>query len=80
MSTVGTPTVVEAATLCADIMEQAGAGELDPQFFRGHGGDMIVTPKDIDTHVEDIARVVGYAINMCLHDGYTVEDITNFLS
>ena len=77
---VGVPTVVEAATLCADIMEEAGAGELDPQLFRSYGGDMIVTPNDIDTHVEDISHVVGYAINMCLHDGFSVEDIADFLS
>jgi spore protease len=77
---LGVPTVVDAATLCADIMETAGAGECDPDTLRAHGGEMIVTPKDIDTHVRDIARVVGYAINMSLHDGFSVEDITDFLS
>ncbi len=77
---VGVPTVVDAATLCADLLEEAGHGEIDPQSLQGHGGKMIVTPKEIDTHVEDIARAVGYAINMSLHDGFSVAEITDFLS
>ncbi len=77
---VGVPTVVDVATLCADMAEEANLPELDPALLRGHGGDMIVTPKEIDTQVRDMARVVGYAINICLHDGISVSDVTGFLS
>jgi spore protease len=77
---VGVPTVVDAATMAADLIEQAGIAEIDPEILKKFGNGMIVTPKEIDSHVNDVARVVGYAINMCMHPELSVEDITNFLS
>ena len=52
---VGVPTIVDAATLAADLMESAGMGEIDPEIF-GKGGDMIVTPKEIDVYMDDISK------------------------
>ena len=43
------------ATLAADLMESAGMGEIDPEIF-GKGGDMIVTPKEIDVYMDDISK------------------------
>jgi len=77
---VGIPTVVDAATMAADLIEQAGIAEIDPGILEKYGNGLIVTPKEIDSQVNDVARVVGYAINMCLHTDLSVEDITNFLS
>jgi len=80
VTAIGVPTVVDAATLAADLAEQAGATWVDPEDFEQFGGDMIVTPKEIDSIVNDIAKFVGYALNLALHSGVTVEDITMFLS
>ncbi|MBQ6539603.1 MAG: GPR endopeptidase [Oscillospiraceae bacterium] len=77
---VGVPTVVDAGTLAADLSRQAGVNYLPPEDYRQFGGDMIVTPKDIDAKVGDIAKLVGYSINLALHDGLTVDDINMFLS
>ena len=41
---------------------------------------MVVTPKDIDVHVSDMAKIIGYGINLALQEGLTVEDIDLFLS
>ena len=41
---------------------------------------MIVTPKDIDTQVHDLAKVIGYGINLALHTGLTIGDVELFLS
>ncbi len=68
---VGVPTVVDAATLAAEY----GADPRDP----GAAADMIVTPRDIDRSVHDLAKLIGYAIDLALHDGLTVEDIDLFL-
>lgn len=76
---VGVPTVVDAATLAADMAEEAGAGALDEEALRRHEGSMIVTPKEIDANVNDISRIIAYGINLALHDGLTVEDIDMFL-
>lgn len=77
---IGVPTVVDAGTLAADIAEEAGAASLDPGALKPFGGDMIVTPKEIDTQVRDISKVIGYGINLALQDGLTVEDVSSFLS
>ena len=69
---VGVPTVVDARTLCADL---SGA-EIDlPE-----DTELFVTPRDIDTRVRDSARLVGYAIDLALHDALTIEDIDMFLA
>lgn len=72
---VGVPTVVDAATLAADIARESGAGELDAEALGRIAGSMIVTPKDIDANVADISKLVGYGINLALHPGLTVEDV-----
>ena len=77
---MGVPTVVDAATLAADLMETAGMGEKSPDEFGKSGREMIVTPKEIDVYIEDISKLLGYSINMALHEGLTQDDVTMFLS
>lgn len=75
---VGVPTVVDAATLTVDLAARAGADLENADF--GEAGGMIVTPRDIDKNVRDIAKLIGYGLNLALHDGLTVEDVDMFLS
>lgn len=56
---IGVPTVVDAAAF-SDSPDAAG---------------MFVTPRDIDASVRDVAKLIGYGINLALHDGLTVADI-----
>ena len=72
---VGVPTVVDAATLCADVLAEAGRGELDPQALGDAGQGIIVTPRDIDSGVADLARVLGYGISLALQPGLELEDV-----
>jgi spore protease len=73
---IGVPTVVDAATLAADLARRAGA-ELDSEALPAPG--MIVTPRDIDRSAHDAAKLVGYALDLALHPGLTVEDIDMLL-
>jgi spore protease len=41
---------------------------------------MLVTPKDIDSQVSDLAKVIGYGIGLALHPGLRVEDLDLLLS
>ena len=77
---LGVPTVVDGATLALDILEEAGRDDLDPAALRGAGGDLMVTPRDIDQRVKDMAKVIGFAIDLALHPHLTVEDVELFLS
>lgn len=77
---VGVPTVVDGATLALDILEEAGRDDLDPAALRGVGGSLMVTPRDIDQRVKDMAKVIGFGIDLALHPRLSVEDVELFLS
>lgn len=77
---IGIPTVVDAGTLAYDLVSQAGISSLSPEDFSSYGGDMIVTPRDIDKTAADMAKLLGYGINLALHDNLDIDDITMFLS
>ena len=77
---IGVPTVVDAATLCADVLAEAGRDDLDPDALRRAGSGVIVTPKEIDSHVADISKVIGFGVTLALQTGLTVQDVEMFLS
>ena len=56
---LGVPTVVDAALFS------------DAEAAKG----MFVTPRDIDEAVRSLAKLLGYAINLALHDGLTIADV-----
>lgn len=72
---MGVPTVVDAATLAMDLLGR----EEPPELARGVE-NLMVTPRDIDAQVADLSKVIGFGINLALHDGLTVEDVELFLS
>ena len=71
---IGVPTVVDAATLAADLLDKPEPPDL------GTGKDFLVTPKDIDSQVKDLSKVIGYGINLALQPGLTIEDLDLLLS
>ncbi len=75
---IGVPTVVDAATLTADVLEEAGAAEVDPEALRGYDENVFVTPRDIDAQVKEMGRILGYGINFALQN-LNVEEITALL-
>lgn len=75
---VGVPTVVDAATLSYELAGTAGL-DVSQQSLDALAG-MIVTPRDIDKNVADISKLIGYALNLALHDNLTIEDVDMFLS
>lgn len=75
---LGVPTVVDAATLTLDMARDAGA-ELDAERLRGQSGRMIVTPREIDSAVANISRLMGYGIDLAVHRGLEVRDVDMFL-
>ncbi len=78
---IGVPTVVLASTISQDtvslIVEQTGLYaekdrmmRLAEQVLQEEFGPMIVTPKEIDTIVADMAGILAEGINLCLHRRY----------
>ena len=72
VTSIGVPTVVDARILCADLGGGAPEG--------GDAEGFYVTPRDIDRRVRDAAKLVGYAVNLALHDGLTAADVDMYLS
>ena len=76
---IGVPTVVDGATLAADLLEESGVTEVDQRRLRSRGRTMMVTTRDIDAQVRDLSKVIGYGINWALQQ-LEVEEITSLLS
>lgn len=70
---VGVPTVVDLDTLvqqyAGDTMSEQRLNELC------NGQQMVVTPRDIDAKIAQIAKLVAYGINLALHEGLDYQDI-----
>lgn len=70
---VGVPTVVDGATLAADLLEEMGQEPDAQTLSAAPGASLIVTPRDIDQRVEDMAKVIGYAISLALQPELDLE-------
>ena len=75
---IGVPTVVDGATLAHEIAAQLGGSSCEA--LDDLSLPVMVTTRDIDREVADIARVIGYAVNMALHPHLSVSDIDLYLS
>lgn len=64
---VGVPTVVDAATLAADLTGQDERPE--------EGRTLMVTPRDIDRQVADLSKLLGYGISLALQPQMTVAEL-----
>lgn len=62
---IGVPTVVDAATLTLDVLEEAGKSDVDPAALRGHE-TVMVTTRDIDAQIRELSRIIGYGIDLAL--------------
>ena len=76
---IGVPTVVDAATLAADLLEESGASGFDEEKLRSSQQNLMVTPREIDAQVKDLAKVIGYGINWALQE-LEIEEINALLS
>lgn len=76
---VGVPTVVDAATLAADLLEEAGIPELDETRLRHGEAPLTVTTRDVDQQVRELSKVVGYGVNWALQD-LEIEEINALLA
>ena len=72
---VGVPTVVDAATLCLDLLEEEGGTGFDPSVFRREGAEWFVTPRNIDREIAVLSRMLALGISAGLQTGLRAEEI-----
>jgi len=72
---VGTPTVVYASTIINEVADSADKDRVNAMV-----GDMVVTPREIDTMVDDMAKVISMGLNLLIHEGLTIGEVRTFLN
>lgn len=70
---VGVPTVVDGASLVADLLGEEELSDGLP------GGDFFVTPKEIDSQVARLSKLIAYGINQALNPSLSLEDLAVLL-
>lgn len=87
---IGVPTVVDAATVASDSID-AVLSQNDGEFEKSgyekiysllakSVGNMMVTPKDIDSVIEKASKTVANGINLALHNDLTLSEIESYIS
>ena len=81
---LGVPTVIYASTIVRDALgklggEQEDLDKLTEDMLRNATGDMIVTPREVDDLVEDVAGIVALGINQALHPGLSEAEIATMM-
>jgi len=88
---IGVPTVVDAATLSYDVLENAYEYldiKPDDRLTRDilkstldeMGGNFFVTPKESDIIISEVSKVIGYAVNRAFYDDISIEEMSRIVS
>ncbi len=87
---IGVPTVVDAATLAYDLLEEMAADskqgsdevydKIIDKLMSGSGRNMFITPKESDVITRETARLISTAINLSLHRGIDIKDMGEYLT
>lgn len=75
---VGVPTVVSVETAAKDLVARSGGDEAQVSGLAGRG--LFVTPDSIDAKVRELAKVVGYGVDLALQPGLETEDLEALLA
>ena len=75
---VGIPTVVEAATLCADLLEEAGRKNFPLPASKGE--PLFVTSRNVDREVASLSKLLGFAISSAVQGNFSVEEVETWTS
>lgn len=70
---IGIPTVVDAATIACDLLNDES--DETRQKVEPRGAAMMVTPREVDVMMDRAAKVLGLAINKALQPSMALEDI-----
>ena len=77
---VGVPTVVDAETVARDILAEAGGPGDAPAALQGQGKRLFVTPVSIVAKIRDLAKLIGYGLDLALQPDLDLEDLEALLA
>ena len=87
---IGVPTVVDAATLAFDVLEETcekNAVEMDENLTHAvlkntldsMDSNFFVTPKESDIVIGELSKLIGFAINRAFYDDISFEEMTRMV-
>lgn len=78
---IGVPTVVDAATLAADLLSPNDEDESERlrNLVLPNCQSMVVTPREIDLLIERASLLIGMAINVALHPDFSAEELMSLI-
>lgn len=76
---IGVPTVVDISSVIYDIEKESGT-VFSKRIMEEYGKSLMVTPKEIDTNITDVAKIIGYGINRALQPNISIQDMDMFLN
>ena len=82
---IGVPTVVEAQTMCLDILsevlfENESVYKSFEEKFPDNVGRFFVCPKETDKIIKCMAKLIGYSLNFAIHKDMTISEMDEFLA
>lgn len=101
---IGVPTVVDATTICNDLIEKTieqlkNKATPSSEFYKmlqemseedryglfsevlePYEGNLIVTPKEVDSIIESISKIIANGINIAIHKGIGLKDVNRYLN
>jgi spore protease len=80
---IGVPTVVDAATLAADLVSQISGKTQDADTIRKDWSEsklnFFVTPKETDQIIRVMGSFIGYSLNLALNPNLSFEDMLSLI-
>lgn len=80
---IGVPTVVDSVTIVYDIINDLEGNNIDEDVInniaRNNAGNMVVTPKNIDIAIDRMSIAISNGINMAIHKGFDIGDVSEYL-
>lgn len=78
---IGVPTVVDASALAFEMSKKLGTSvEKTDELFSDSGFECFFTLKESDLITDNMARLIGYSVNMALHSGLSYEEMLSMCS
>lgn len=88
---IGVPTVVDAVTVCTDVLEQAFSEDIVQNISEDTKNSILksvlqngsygyfVTPKNADDIAKAAARLIGFSVNKALNPGLTISEMEELI-
>jgi len=78
---IGVPTVIDASSLAADIFGKRGIHpQSDEEQFHDDSLECFITLKESDLITDNMAKLIGYSLNLSLHNGLSFEEMVSLCS